>query len=53
MEQVISQLAKTERNFKLQKDESTVELEKSRLESQTLKDAFSNVASIVKELKLK
>ena len=36
---VLTDLAKTERNFILKKDETTIELEKARLEQQTWSDA--------------
>ena len=40
---VVDELAKTERNFVLKKDQTTVELEKARLDSQHIRDAMATM----------
>ncbi|MCP3927221.1 MAG: hypothetical protein GY714_32075 [Desulfobacterales bacterium] len=47
--QVISSLSAIERNFILKKGESTVELERSKIDSQSIKDALSNITSLLKK----
>lgn len=44
---VIKELSQTERNFKLQKDESTVEIEKSKHDNQTMKDFIQAFAGAI------
>jgi hypothetical protein len=44
---VAEELARTERNFVLKKDQTTVELEKSRLESQHLQEALATIRAFV------
>src|SRR5437763_11080789 len=44
---VAEELARTERNFVLKKDQTTVELGKSRLESQHLHEALATIKSFV------
>ena len=51
VETVVKSLAQTERNFKLQKGESTVDLEKAKSDSQGIKDFVSNVTSILRKVK--
>ena len=46
---ILLELVKTERNFILKKDESTVELEKVKTESNVYKDTLDNVAKILKK----
>jgi hypothetical protein len=48
---VVSELSKTERNFKLQKGESTVGLEQSKIESQGINNFVANVTSILQKSK--
>ena len=43
---VIKTMSETERNFKLQKGESTVELEKVKFENKYLKDLFKNLGHL-------
>ncbi len=51
IENAVLGLSKTERNFRLQKGESTVELEKSKLDSQGAKDLVANLTSIINKNK--
>lgn len=46
---VVTELLKTERNFILKKDESTVEIEKSKLDKEDLKDILKFTTDILKE----
>lgn len=46
---LIEELSRTERNFRLQKDESTVDLEKAKLESQSIKDFMAGLTNILKK----
>ena len=50
---VVDQLARTERNFILKKNETTVELENARLEAQHIKQIFDGVKEIVPNQKAK
>jgi hypothetical protein len=45
---VVDEFLKTERNFKLGKDESTVELEKAKLDVQTYKDVLLQVSRLIR-----
>jgi len=51
IENVVLELSKTERNFKLHKGESTVDLEKAKLDSQGIKDFVTSITSILKRTK--
>ncbi len=48
IEHVIKELAKTERNFVLKKGESTIELEKEKLEANTDKNLLDSLKSLLK-----
>lgn len=48
LKQILLDLVKTERNFILKKDETTVELQKGATESNAYKDTLENIAKILK-----
>lgn len=46
---LVNELSKTERNHILNKGESTVDLEREKLETQTLKDVIDSLAGVIKK----
>ena len=48
LRKLIDELARTERNFRLQKGESTVELERAKLDSQGVRDFVANLTKVVR-----
>ncbi|MNG20679.1 hypothetical protein D3C84_1049540 [compost metagenome] len=49
MATVIDALSKTERNFVLEKDQTTIEIEKSRLDTETTKGLMSMLQNLIKK----
>lgn len=51
LRQIIEQLSKTERNFVLSKGETTVEIEKLKLEGHGMADALSTITTLAEQVK--